>query len=59
MKKRVVIEFDAPSGSNKETQAEFITDALGHWGGQFSPEDPFFESLRSGFKIISLTKAPK
>lgn len=59
MKKVVVIEFDAPPGSNKAEQEEFITDALGHWGGQFSPEDPFFESLRSGFKILSLKKAPK
>jgi len=42
----IKIEYKLPPGTDKDTIAEFIIDALESWGGQFHPQDPLFGSLR-------------
>jgi len=49
---QIKIEIDAPPGTDRDSIAEFVIDALSSWGGQFHPEDPLFGSLRGRMKKI-------
>jgi hypothetical protein len=42
----IKIEYKIPPGSDRDSVAQFIADALECWGGQYHPEDPLFGSLR-------------
>lgn len=46
MKDRILhIKVVVPRGVTLDEMAEFATSALGHWGGQFHPDDPLFPGV--------------
>ena len=42
---KVEVIVDRVPGASDEDVADFVTDALSSWGGQFRPDDPLFRSL--------------
>ena len=46
MKKEITVRADVPVGATHKHIQEFVRDALSSWGGQFSPDDLLFRSLK-------------
>ena len=45
MKRRLIVELDIPlTEVDNGYLAQYVTDAVSSWGGQFHPEDPLFSA---------------
>lgn len=48
------IVIENPPGTDRDSIAEFVVDAISSWGGQFHIEDPLFHSLRNRIKSVKV-----